>query len=209
MAVWQGMQWSQVHYLLKVRKRPCNAKQVIYKISSRCGETYVGETRRPLKEQFREHLAHGNHSNVRQMSWAKYICQKRANKAILWQRRFFEVERDAQNRKIKETQSQRPDVNMRNKMVGSMHYIVTILWYYVENSIILRCRMLPTSVMKYVAKQYYWDTCFSSQLLFILQPTSRIKVVFPPLLTSFFFFLFFLATDGALRRNVFYCFLKT
>lgn len=56
-----------------------------------------GETALPLKERFKKHLD-ANHSNTRQMPWAKHICQKHANE----DGGGFGTARVPQNAKIKE-----------------------------------------------------------------------------------------------------------
>ncbi|CAI5442684.1 unnamed protein product [Caenorhabditis angaria] len=83
----------------------CNTKGVIYQITCKCGEFYVGETGRTFESRFAEHRRACEKPLTKSYSnsvWAKHSMEKHKGEALIIDVDILDVENNTSRRKILE-----------------------------------------------------------------------------------------------------------
>ena len=97
----------------------CLLKGVIYKLNCKeCGESYIGETGRPLRERIMEHAADIRHRRTRNGPWAHHCREFHEGKEVDFTVEILQIERSIQLRKIKEAiliKKLNPKINTKEK----------------------------------------------------------------------------------------------
>ena len=108
-------------------KRICKIKGAIYEIEcAGCREKYIGETGRCLVDRIKEHLADLRYYENRSGPWAVHRRENHAGNDITVTVKVRAVERNLQERKVKEAlliKLEKPSVNARVEMAEALKFL--------------------------------------------------------------------------------------